>query len=344
MNTLTRALILFLLGLTLAAGCKRATPMTPETPTVPNTPTVPTGPSVSGTLVNGISTLAIAGAAVRVDGLGETTSAADGKFALSAPETVATRIVTISSGSTVERSAWLSTPGAAGTLPLMPATIDLTAFNEMFRGNLSTLRRWTTAPKLLIQRNTLAFTNVTDLLYTATSSSMSDSAVNVIASDLTWALPQLTGNTFNAFATQGTEDATEGDRISVVRTGTIHVARYRGLTIATGFAGYGRWSWNGSGEIVMGTVMLDENVELSDSFYRRALHAHEMGHALGYNHVTARSSVMNTSAQIEPNTFDRDGARIAFLRPLLNRSPDADPDPATTMALDTGKLWFAGAP
>jgi hypothetical protein len=34
-------------------------------------------------------------------------------------------------------------------------------------------------------------------------------------------------------------------------------------------------------------------------------------------------------ATIEPNAFDRDGAKFAFQRPPLNRSPDIDPDPFT---------------
>ena len=38
---------------------------------------------------------------------------------------------------------------------------------------------------------------------------------------------------------------------------------------------------------------------------------------------------MNQSARIEPNACDRAGAKYAFLRPPLNRSPDIDPDPFT---------------
>ena len=35
----------------------------------------------------------------------------------------------------------------------------------------------------------------------------------------------------------------------------------------------------------------------------------------GYNHVTVRPSVMNSSARIEPNDFDLNAVKLAFLRP-----------------------------
>ena len=73
--------------------------------------------------------------------------------------------------------------------------------------------------------------------------------------------------------------------------------------------------------------MIDSGFETSGSIFRRSLRVHELGHALGYNHVTVRDSVMNSHARFEPNVFDRDGSRFAFLRPPQNRSPDVDPDP-----------------
>jgi hypothetical protein len=62
----------------------------------------------------------------------------------------------------------------------------------------------------------------------------------------------------------------------------------------------------------------------------RSLRVHEMGHALGYGHVTLRASFMNSSAVNEPLDFDRDATRLAFQRPLGNRSPDRDPDGFST--------------
>jgi hypothetical protein len=71
--------------------------------------------------------------------------------------------------------------------------------------------------------------------------------------------------------------------------------------------------------------MIDADFDRSNGPYRRALRSHELGHALGYNHVTARSSVMNADARTEPNDFDRTASRVAFERTPGNRSPDNDP-------------------
>ena len=88
--------------------------------------------------------------------------------------------------------------------------------------------------------------------------------------------------------------------------------------------------------------MLDAAFDTTDGPFRRSLRVHELGHALGYNHVTLRESVMNSSARIEPNEFDLHGARLAFLRPPGNRSPDEDPDEFTSN-LGTGMLTWYGA-
>jgi hypothetical protein len=52
---------------------------------------------------------------------------------------------------------------------------------------------------------------------------------------------------------------------------------------------------------------------------------------------------MNSSARILPNSFDRHGSRIAFLRPPLNRSPDVDPDPMTVSRRPAAGLTWTGA-
>lgn len=92
---------------------------------------------------------------------------------------------------------------------------------------------------------------------------------------------------------------------------------------------------------VSGIIMLDRAFDTSGSMRRRSLRLHELGHALGYNHVSARDSVMNSYARTEPKTFDHDAARLAFMRPPLNRSPDIDPDPFSVnlRAPSQGLTW-----
>jgi hypothetical protein len=82
------------------------------------------------------------------------------------------------------------------------------------------------------------------------------------------------------------------------------------------------------GTVTAGAMFLDRDFDRNDS-RRRLLRIHELGHALGYLHVTSRTSVMNPAIGPEPNDFDRAGAIIAFQRPVGNRAPDVDPGSGT---------------
>jgi hypothetical protein len=293
-----------------------------------------------GSVVDGITDGSIAGATLDIQGLGPVTTSADGSFRIEVADPEQLRPVSIRSGATVPRQTHVRVPGPDVRLALIPLTFDLGAFDQMFRGNGS-LARWTDVPRVTIQTRVLQFTNVSDTSYTATDEVLSDGEVTQIVADLTWGLPQLTGDRFHAFAGERRETATPGSVVPVRRTGEIVVARYAGLNAATGFWGYGRWAASGPGTIVAGIVMLDRDFEQSGSPFRRSLRVHELGHALGYNHVTARASVMNSSARVEPNEFDRSGAKLAFLRPPANRSPDIDPDEfSTNVRSSGGVVWF----
>jgi len=269
------------------------------------TPTPATTGTVTGTIVDSLTARPIPGVEVNIPGVGAVTSTADGTFALATTTAAQPYATTLSSNSTVQRTTHLNVPGPAATLSLIASSFDLASYDQMFRGDGAVLHRWTQAPSVVVQTRVLQFTNITDTDYVALSATMSDADVNTIVGDLTWALPQLTGNTFTALASQQQETAAEGGSVHVSRTGVVVVARYEGLTAATGYWGYTRWAWNGAGEVQAGILMLDRGFETSNSVFRRSLHAHEFGHALGYNHVTLRTSVMNSDARTEPNAFDR---------------------------------------
>ena len=57
-----------------------------------------------------------------------------------------------------------------------------------------------------------------------------------------------------------------------------------------------------------------------------AVIAHELGHALGFAHVSATPSVMAATVFSDVTDFDRQAAAIVFQRPAGNRAPDVDPD------------------
>jgi hypothetical protein len=295
------------------------------------------------TVVDGLSDRGLAGALVRIAGIGEATTGGDGGFTIATDDPEEPRAITITSPATVERETRLRVPGPAARVSLMPSSINLSAFNEMFRGS-GVLTRWVVAPWLVIQRRSLRFTDLSAMTYEATGALLSDAEVATLVADLEWALAQLTAGTFAHFAGVDVESVDEGAVVPVARPGAIVVARYEGLTAATTFWGYSRWSWNGLGELQGAIVKLDHTFETSGSPFRRSLRAHELGHALGYWHVTVLDSVMQSHARTEPTAFDRDGARIAFQRPTRNRAPDADPDPfiGNIRAL-ASQLFWAGS-
>lgn len=302
---------------------------------------MPAGTGVSGAITDALSDQPLVGATIRLDGIGQTTSAADGTFRFDASDPQQLRPVVITSPTTVERSTRLRVPGPFARMPLMPVSLDLRYFDEMFRGNGGALHRWTTAPTITIQTRVLQFTSINDTLYSATAAQMTSADVDGLVADLTWALPQLTGGNLSSFGSQARESAVEGERVNVSRPGIV-IARYEGLQAATGFWGYTRWAWNGTGEMQTAIMMLDRGFEGSSSPFQRSLRAHELGHALGYSHVTSQISVMNSNARTEPTPLDRDGARFAFLRPPLNRSPDTDPEPLSGNLRTGTALFWAG--
>jgi hypothetical protein len=71
-------------------------------------------------------------------------------------------------------------------------------------------------------------------------------------------------------------------------------------------------------------MFLDRDFD-HDDVRRRLLRIHELGHALGYQHVTTRASIMNPAIGPDLTDTDRAGAVVAFQRPPGNKAPDIDP-------------------
>ena len=306
-------------------------------------PVPPSGPPASGRTLDAISEQPLAGVTVRIDGFGETKTSGDGTFNLTGAGVAGAVALTASSSMTVERHTRIRYPAEAPTLTLIPRSISLTAFDEMFRAR-GGLHRWVQAPRLVIQRRVLQFTNINDGSYIATGAVITDAEVNELLADLSWALPQLSDGTFRSFAGVQVETAAAQEAVPVARPGFIVVARYEGLSAATTYWGYSRWAWNTAGEVEAGVMILDNAFELSGSPFRRSLRAHELGHTLGYDHVTTCPSVMNAAARLDPTPFDLDAARIAFQRLPLNQSPDTDPDPIVVKRMSASGQSWTGSP
>lgn len=229
------------------------------------------------------------------------------------------------------------------TFGLIPATFDLVAFDEMFRGSHERLQRWTTVPSLVVLTSVMRFDGAEASVAEATAEQIAPDEVDSLVRDLTQALAVLTGNTYPAFARVTLEASAPGTRASTARSGQIVVGRYRDLKALNKAVGYGRCAEREDGTITGGSVFLDAGFDGTNE-RRRLLRTHELGHALGYKHVTSRLSIMNPAIGSDVTDFDRQGATIAFQRPPGNRSPDTDPPPGIRPAAAGGVRWIAPIP
>lgn len=305
-------------------------------------PTDPSGDNGGSTLIQGQTVNAIDGAAagnatVRVGDRSVTTDGS-GFFQLD-PGRAGSYSTTIRGAGMVDRDTRISSPAADRLrLSLIPSSFDLAAFDQMFRTLNSRLARWTTRPSLVVLAAVMDYRGSGDT-YEATGEQLTDEEVSLMIAHHQEGLVLLTGGVYTSFAAVDVERPAAGTRVNPLRTGAIVVGRYRGIVSFARTIGYGQWAEMSDGTINGGATFLDRDFDRGDT-RRRLLRIHELGHALGYQHVDVRTSIMNPAIGPEPNDFDRAGAIIAFQRPVGNRSPDTDP--ATTASATTGAYrWSA---
>ena len=196
---------------------------------------------------------------------------------------------------------------------LLPASgdRDQLALAEMLRGAKGQVQRWSHAPELVVLTSVMEYHTGEVNQYTATAERLTDDEVNGLAADLTGALVNLTDHTFEQFAAIRRQSIAEGAKTNVVRRGQIVVGRYRGVRRLSNTIGLGGRSSQSDGTIIGGAMVLDEDYDRTSNM-RRLLRTHELGHALGYNHVQSQISIMNPRIGPELTDFDRKAAAIAF--------------------------------
>lgn len=304
-----------------------------KSPTAPS-PGEPSG-RLEGQAVSALDGSAVPGASVRIGGRSAVTTDASGRFEVDI-DTPGTYAAVVRGGAFVERETMVTGPGAApARLSLIPASFDLVSFDEMFRASHARLQRWTSPPRLVILGAVMEYRGASADGYTASSEQLSETEIALMREHLTEGLAALTGGSFTGFASVDVERPAAGQRVQVARADHIVVGRYNGIVTFARTIGYGSWAEAEDGTITGGAMFLDRDFDKEDG-RRRLLRIHELGHALGYQHVESRRSIMNPSLGSEPTDDDRSGARIAFQRPPGNRAPDADPGSSTRTFAVTG--------
>lgn len=191
------------------------------------------------------------------------------------------------------------------------------ALHELLEGSKGRREAWKTSPVLVIVTSVMDYASG-DLMsgYSATDERLTDKERIALAADLTHALGELTGGQLKAFSEIRVESAPAGQIVKVLRPGQIVAGRFRGVQAKTGSLGYGS-RMTRDGRITAGAVIVDCDAD-RDKKKQAVIRTHELGHALGYNHVESRPSIMNPRAGGGITDFDRVAVKVAYLRPLIN--------------------------
>ena len=320
----------------VSAACGSSSPSSPITPTA-TLQELRSESTLRGQTVSASDTSVLSGVTVQLGIRTPTSSDASGYFSFN-HDVAGASLIELSGPAIVPRQTTVQLPSSGMvTFGLIPASFDLSAYDEMFRGSQARLQRWMVAPSLVVLTSVMQFENREVSFSKSTGEEIPSDEVAMLVRDLTQALADLTANSFSAVRVS-LERTAAGMYASTARDGQIVIGRYKDLKALDRVIGYGRCAER-DGVVTAGSVALDALFDAT-SERRRLLRTHELGHALGYKHVTLRQSIMNPSLGSDITDFDRQGAAIAFQRPPGNHAPDADPLPAIRAAGGTAR-WSA---
>jgi hypothetical protein len=207
-------------------------------------------------------------------------------------------------------------------LSLIPSTPDLAAFEE-FSPRANGLQRWTRNPRLLLLSHAVDFSGATLGFreFPVINRPISRTQLDCLATGLGAELAPLSGGHLS-WTSVDIGQVEPGTRFRTDETpeGSIVVL----MSISLGIAGRGT-GYVGTEPFILtrGAIWLSDDINfcLTSLLYR-----HELGHALGYQHVTRTLSIMSPGGLPATLTdFDRNSIAILFQRRPGNRLPDRDP-------------------
>jgi hypothetical protein len=184
------------------------------------------------------------------------------------------------------------------------------ALAEMLLGGHASALRWDRVPELVVLMPVMTYEKGSGTNYRATAEQLTDAEATALVADLTEALAVLTDDALRAFSSVRRETVSPGDIVNVMRPGQIVVGRYKGVREQLATIGFGGRATRGD-TIRSGSIILDSDFDRSSS-ERPLLRMHELGHALGYNHVESQVSIMNPRIGPAFTDFDRAATRLAF--------------------------------
>lgn len=172
-------------------------------------------------------------------------------------------------------------------------------------------QHWQSTPGLVVITSVMQYQSAATEEYLATGESIGTAELKELVDDLTLGLQSMTGGALTQFANVRYETAPAGSAVTVVRPNQVVVGRFRGVKDLAHTIGFGGRKARRDGTIIGGTIVLDNDFD-RDNGRRRLLRTHELGHALGFNHVESRISIMNPRVGPEVNDIDRQIVRLAF--------------------------------
>ena len=273
--------------------------------------------TITGQIVDILSGGAASTVTLDIEQLGQVQAAADGTFRIDF-QTGGRFHVSASGSAFTARSTTIALPGTTPLISLIPASFNLRAFDEMFRGwpEFAGLTRWTKPPSLLIETSLLPEYGST----TAADTQLEAPEIDDVILRMAAALPQLTGGVYQSFRSVTRRTTSPGATVDMPLD-TVTVVHY--LRPVPQVCGYAGPALDQELAVVQGRVWLDRDWLQCNP--RAAVH--ELGHALGYSHVESAVSIMNPAPASGPTAFDRDAAIVGFARQTGNQAPDNDPEP-----------------
>ncbi len=207
-------------------------------------------------------------------------------------------------------------------LSLIPTTHDMAAFEE-FSPRTAGLQRWTGNPRLRVLTHAVDYSGATLGFreYPVIDRRIDQTKLNCLSAGVAASLPEMGGGHLT-WESVDILEVVPGSRFRTDDTpeGTIVVLP----AVSLGAAGRGT-GYVGATPNVLSRGAVWMSAEILDYCLTGLLYRHELGHALGYLHVTRTLSIMGIGLPPGLTDFDRNSIAILFQRRPGSRTPDRDP-------------------